>query len=81
MIFASRDLLNRHIDESALRLSMEHGKTVPEAEGEIARGIEVVELVCGGRFNSRLKRVTSHWPSGIKEGTVFNVHSGHDTRD
>lgn len=47
VMFAFRDLLNRHIDELALLLATEHGKTVPDAKGEIARGIEVVEFVCG----------------------------------
>jgi malonate-semialdehyde dehydrogenase (acetylating) / methylmalonate-semialdehyde dehydrogenase len=47
VMFRFRDLLNRHIDELAELLSMEHGKTLPDAKGEIARGIEVVEFVCG----------------------------------
>ena len=33
----------------------------------------------GMRFYTRLKTVTARWPSGIKEGAVFNFHSGHDT--
>ena len=32
----------------------------------------------GVRFNTRLKTVTSRWPSGIKDGAVFNFKSGHD---
>src|SRR6202789_408784 len=47
VMFRFRDLLNRHIDELAESLSKEHGKTLPDAKGEIARGIEVVEFVCG----------------------------------
>lgn len=47
VMFRFRDLLNRHIDELAPLLSAEHGKTLPDAKGEIARGIEVVEFVCG----------------------------------
>ena len=33
----------------------------------------------GVRFYTRLKTVTARWPSGIKEGAVFNFHSGSDT--
>ena len=47
VMFHFRQLLNSHIDELALLLSAEHGKTIPDAKGEIARGIEVVEFVCG----------------------------------
>jgi len=47
VMFEFRDLLKRHIDELAALLSAEHGKTLPDAKGEIARGIEVVEFVCG----------------------------------
>ncbi|MEP3053670.1 MULTISPECIES: CoA-acylating methylmalonate-semialdehyde dehydrogenase [Rhodobacterales] len=47
VMFNFRDLLKRHIEELAVMLSAEHGKTIPDAKGEIARGIEVVEFVCG----------------------------------
>ena len=47
VMFAFRELLNRHLDELAAMLSAEHGKTIPDAKGELARGIEVVEFVCG----------------------------------
>lgn len=47
VMFNFRDLLKRHTDELATLLSAEHGKTIPDAKGEIARGIEVVEFVCG----------------------------------
>ena len=32
----------------------------------------------GVRFYTRLKTVTARWPSGVKEGAVFNFSSGHD---
>ncbi|MGN6537423.1 MAG: aldehyde dehydrogenase family protein, partial [Mesorhizobium sp.] len=35
----------------------------------------------GVRFNTRLKTMTTRWPSGIKEGAVFNFHSGSETQD
>lgn len=33
----------------------------------------------GVRFYTKLKTITARWPSGIKEGAVFNFHSGSDT--
>jgi len=33
----------------------------------------------GVRFYTKLKTVTARWPSGIKEGAVFNFHSGSDS--
>ena len=38
------DLVNEHMDELAELLSREHGKTFPDAKGDIQRGIEVVEF-------------------------------------
>lgn len=46
-MFEFRDLLKKHTNELAELLSAEHGKTLPDAKGEIARGIEVVEFACG----------------------------------
>ena len=34
----------------------------------------------GVRFYTKLKTVTARWPSGIKDGAVFNFHSGSDTK-
>ncbi len=47
VMFDFRDLLKQHTDELAELLSAEHGKTIPDAKGEIGRGIEVVEFACG----------------------------------
>ena len=34
----------------------------------------------GVRFYTKLKTVTARWPSGIKDGAVFNFHSGSDDK-
>lgn len=47
VMFRFRDLLNAHMDELAELISREHGKTIPDAKGEIGRGLEVVEFACG----------------------------------
>ena len=40
-------LLNRDMDKLAEALSREHGKTVPDAKGDVQRGLEVVEFCIG----------------------------------
>ncbi len=40
-------LLNRDMDKLAEALSREHGKTIPDAKGDIQRGLEVVEFCIG----------------------------------
>ncbi|CAO3434869.1 CoA-acylating methylmalonate-semialdehyde dehydrogenase [Azospirillum doebereinerae] len=41
------DLVQRDYNELALLLSLEHGKTIVDAKGDIQRGLEVVEFACG----------------------------------
>jgi malonate-semialdehyde dehydrogenase (acetylating)/methylmalonate-semialdehyde dehydrogenase len=43
-------------------------------------GDHAVHGMEGVRFYTKLKTVTARWPSGIKEGAVFNFHSGSDTK-
>jgi len=41
------DLINREMEPLARLLSSEHGKTVPDAKGDIQRGLEVLEFAIG----------------------------------
>ena len=41
------DLVNQNMGELADLLAREHGKTVPDAKGDIQRGVEVAEFACG----------------------------------
>ena len=77
VMFEFRNLLNRHTDELAEMLSAEHGKTISDAKGELARGIEVVEFACGipqlpeGRIFRRRgggHRQLRHPPAGGRRG-------------
>ncbi|MGN6325571.1 CoA-acylating methylmalonate-semialdehyde dehydrogenase [Pseudolysinimonas sp.] len=47
VIFRFRELLNERKEELAAILTSEHGKVLSDALGEIARGLEIVELACG----------------------------------
>ncbi|HUF85753.1 MAG TPA: aldehyde dehydrogenase family protein, partial [Thermohalobaculum sp.] len=41
------ELLNRDMDKLAEALSREHGKTIPDARGDVTRGLEVAEFCIG----------------------------------
>jgi malonate-semialdehyde dehydrogenase (acetylating) / methylmalonate-semialdehyde dehydrogenase len=47
VLFAFRELVNRHADELAGLIVDEHGKVFSDAVGEVQRGLEVVEFACG----------------------------------
>ena len=83
VMFAFRNLLEAHTDELARIIASEHGKVVEDARGEIVRGLEVVEFVCGlphllkGEFSDQVSTgVDAHsfrQPLGVCAGiTPFN---------
>ena len=83
IMFDFRQLLVDHEDELAELISLEHGKTIDDARGEVVRGREVVEFACGipqllkGDFNDQVSGgVDSHTfrqPLGVVAGiTPFN---------
>jgi len=47
VLFRYKELLEGHAQEIVERITREHGKTLADARGELARGIEVVEFACG----------------------------------
>ncbi|MBZ0139223.1 MAG: CoA-acylating methylmalonate-semialdehyde dehydrogenase [Pseudorhodoplanes sp.] len=47
VMFRFLELIQKEIEPLAKVLSSEHGKTLPDAKGDIQRGIEVVEFACG----------------------------------
>ncbi|WP_309501169.1 CoA-acylating methylmalonate-semialdehyde dehydrogenase [Saccharopolyspora gloriosae] len=47
VLFKYRELLDAHRDEIAALITAEHGKVHSDALGEVARGLEIVELACG----------------------------------
>ena len=46
-MFKLRDLIDRHRDDLARRVTEQHGKVRSDALGEVARGLECVEFACG----------------------------------
>ncbi len=47
VMFNFRQLLHDNLEELATLISSQHGKTLDDAKGEVARGLEVVEFACG----------------------------------
>ncbi|MBV8342682.1 MAG: CoA-acylating methylmalonate-semialdehyde dehydrogenase [Gammaproteobacteria bacterium] len=76
-------LLNEHRDALAAILTAEHGKVFSDAQGEVTRGIEIVEFACGipqllkGDFTDQVSTGIDNWtlrqPLGVVAGiTPFN---------
>jgi malonate-semialdehyde dehydrogenase (acetylating)/methylmalonate-semialdehyde dehydrogenase len=40
-------LINQHMDKLAELVAREHGKTIPDAKGDVQRGLEVIEVCMG----------------------------------
>jgi len=47
VMFRFKALLEQHRPALARIITAEHGKTLPDAEGSVQRGLEVVEFACG----------------------------------
>jgi malonate-semialdehyde dehydrogenase (acetylating) / methylmalonate-semialdehyde dehydrogenase len=83
VLFKFRELLNKHQAELAALVTREHGKTLEDAAGSIARAIEVVEVHCGvlselqGTFSANVSTAIDCWttrePLGVCAGvSPFN---------
>ena len=83
VLFKYLQLCQQHTDDFAAMIVREHGKTFPDAQGEVARGIEVVEFAVGipqmlkGEFTDQIARGIDAWsmrqPLGVVAGiTPFN---------
>ena len=47
LLFRSAQLVDGHRADLARFLTLEHGKVISDALGEVARGLEVIEFACG----------------------------------
>jgi malonate-semialdehyde dehydrogenase (acetylating)/methylmalonate-semialdehyde dehydrogenase len=47
VLFAFRELVDRHRRDLAALITAQHGKVLDDAAGEVQRGLEVVEFACG----------------------------------
>ncbi|MEO5735385.1 MAG: CoA-acylating methylmalonate-semialdehyde dehydrogenase [Rubrivivax sp.] len=76
-------LMNRHKDDLAACITAEHGKVFNDAQGEVSRGIDIVEFACGvpqllkGDYTDQVSTGIDNWtlrqPLGVVAGiTPFN---------
>ena len=76
-------LLNQHKNTLAAMITAEHGKVFTDAQGEVSRGIDIVEFACGipqlltGDFSDQVSTGMDNWtlrqPLGVVAGiTPFN---------
>ena len=83
VLFAFRELVNQRRDDIARMLTLEHGKVFSDAQGEVTRGMEVVEFACGipsllkGEYTEQVGAGIDAWsvrqPLGVVAGiTPFN---------
>ena len=83
VMFKFLELLNLHKDALAHAITAEHGKVFTDAQGEVARGIDIVEFATGipqllkGDFTEQVSTGIDNWtlrqPLGVVAGiTPFN---------
>jgi len=83
VMFKFLELVNQHKDELARLITAEHGKVFTDAQGEVARGIDIIEFACGipqllkGDFTDQVSTGMDNWtlrqPLGVVAGiTPFN---------
>ena len=83
VLFKFLELLNHHKDNLAEMITREHGKVFTDAQGEVSRGIDIVEFACGipqllkGDFTDQVSTGIDNWtlrqPLGVVAGiTPFN---------
>ena len=83
ILFAYRELVERHRDDLAKLVVSEHGKTLDDARGEVSRGLEVIEFACAiphllkGTYSENVSTsvdtYTLRQPLGVVAGiTPFN---------
>jgi malonate-semialdehyde dehydrogenase (acetylating)/methylmalonate-semialdehyde dehydrogenase len=83
ILFNFLQLLNEHKDTLARMITAEHGKVFTDAQGEVSRGIDIVEFACGipqllkGDFTDQVSTGIDNWtlrqPLGVVAGiTPFN---------
>ncbi|MDX2094072.1 MAG: CoA-acylating methylmalonate-semialdehyde dehydrogenase [Kofleriaceae bacterium] len=83
VLFAFRQLVDKHQHEIAKLLTLEHGKVTADALGEVNRGLEVIEFACGiadlakGEYSENVSTEVDSYsirqPLGVVAGiTPFN---------
>jgi malonate-semialdehyde dehydrogenase (acetylating)/methylmalonate-semialdehyde dehydrogenase len=73
------ELMNKHRDELAAIITAEHGKVFSDAQGEVSRGIDVIEFACGipqllkGDFTEQVSTGIDNWTTRQALGVVAGI--------
>ena len=83
VLFKFKELLDEHHDELAALITQQHGKVFSDAQGEVQRGIEVVEFACGiphllkGDYTEQIGGGIDNWsmrqPLGVVAGSLRSI--------
>ena len=79
ILFNFKALLDKHQDELAELITLEHGKVFSDAKGEVTRGIEVVEFACGiphllkGQYTDQIGGGIDNWSMRQSLGVVAGI--------
>jgi malonate-semialdehyde dehydrogenase (acetylating)/methylmalonate-semialdehyde dehydrogenase len=79
VLFKYLQLCQQHTDDFAALITREHGKTFADAQGEVARGIEMVEFAVGipqmlkGEFTDQISRGIDAWSMRQSLGVVAGI--------
>ncbi len=83
VMFKFLELMNQQRDTLAAMITAEHGKVFTDAQGEVSRGIDIIEFACGipqllkGDYTEQVSTGIDNWtmrqPLGVVAGiTPFN---------
>ncbi len=73
------ELMNRRRDELAAIITAEHGKVFSDAQGEVSRGIDVIEFACGipqllkGDYTEQVSTGIDNWTTRQALGVVAGI--------
>ncbi|MFM2262315.1 MAG: hypothetical protein RI959_991 [Pseudomonadota bacterium] len=79
IMFKFLELLNQRKDELATMITAEHGKVFTDAQGEVARGIDIVEFACGipqllkGDYTDQVSTGIDNWTMRQALGVVAGI--------
>lgn len=66
LFFRLRELVLEHLSELSLLLATENGKNITEAEGDVLKAVEMIEIACG-------------IPTQLMGESLMDTSSGYDT--
>ncbi|HET7794514.1 MAG TPA: CoA-acylating methylmalonate-semialdehyde dehydrogenase, partial [Rhizobacter sp.] len=79
VMFKFLELVNQHRDTLAAMITAEHGKVFTDAQGEVSRGIDIIEFACGipqllkGDYTEQVSTGIDNWTMRQPLGMVADI--------